>query len=213
VGHARLGRTPSVSASEWLTLASARRSVSAASCGARRVDVVHCERERDASRDDRIPCQSGGAGPPRIDPWMTGAGRVAAPQSVGLGRRAPARSAHPRRVPLIANQASVARLSVRPRWARSAGRTSARRARVDCGRRRSRSWSSGGPGPRSGCPYPARHQLDAVAVVLIPPRALASPAARAPRRPGSAAWRHLIERLIPIPVIGAVLLAGSATAA
>jgi hypothetical protein len=58
-----------------------------------------------------------------------------------------------------------------------------------------------------------RHQLDAVAVVRIPPRALASPAARAPRRPGSAIWRHLIDRLIPIPVKGPVLLAGSATAA
>jgi hypothetical protein len=61
--------------------------------------------------------------------------------------------------------------------------------------------------------FSTRHQLDAVAVVLIPPRALASPATRAPRRPGSATWRHLIERLIPITVIGAVLLAGSATAA
>jgi hypothetical protein len=36
---------------------------------ARRLDVVHCERERDASRDDRMPCQSGSAGPRRIDPW------------------------------------------------------------------------------------------------------------------------------------------------
>jgi len=44
---ARCGRTPSVSASEWLTLASARRSVRAASCGARRVDVVQTRRAPD----------------------------------------------------------------------------------------------------------------------------------------------------------------------
>ena len=46
---------------------------------ATRSRFVHCERERDASRDDRIPCQSGGAGPPRIDPWMTGAGARGGP--------------------------------------------------------------------------------------------------------------------------------------
>ncbi len=130
----------------------------------------------------RIPCQSGSAGPPRIDPWMTGAGRVAAPHSVGLGRRAPSpfRSPAPCAAPLRTSR-PLRRCPPAPGGhVVLEGRTSARRARVDCGRRRSRSWSSGGPGPRSGRPYPARHQLDAGAVVLIPPRALASPTARAP---------------------------------
>jgi hypothetical protein len=62
------GRTPSVSASEWLTLASARRSVSAASCGARRVDVVQGRRVAVASPDACFFAGKRASGAPAVSP-------------------------------------------------------------------------------------------------------------------------------------------------
>ena len=52
--HACFGRTPSVSASERLTLASARRSDIAASCCVRRLDIVLSERPRPELGDVRL---------------------------------------------------------------------------------------------------------------------------------------------------------------
>ena len=52
------GRTPSVSASERLTLASARPSDSAASSGARRLEVVRGERRARSAMCSCLPCQT-----------------------------------------------------------------------------------------------------------------------------------------------------------
>jgi len=138
---------------------------------------------------------------------------VAAPQSVGLGRRAASRFSSP--APCAAHCEPAVRCEVgRPPqvgrycWENICA-TSSRRLGTPAFSELVVGWSW----TAARVSLSTRHQLDAVAVVLIPPRALASPATRAPRRPGSATWRHLIERLIPITVIGAVLLAGSATAA